>query len=162
MRDKIWYEMMHVKYGDTYLAYYLFRQKTKKKWFKILTLVFSASGVLGWKFWEGFPVIACVLISVIQLFNLVENHVIISEKETEKVSTLRNKYVLYFNRLEKLWIDFDENRLNEQETTEQFYQLRGLGLDIEALDNELHIGKFKKLCQKADLDTRYYFVQYHS
>jgi hypothetical protein len=162
MRDKIWYEMTHIKYGDTYLAYYLFRQKTIKKWFKILTLVFSASGVLGWKFWDGFPVIACILISVLQLFNLVENQIIISEKESEKISNLRNKYVSYFNSLEKLWIDFDADRLNEQEATEQFYQLRQVGLEIEALDNELHIRKIKKLCQKADLETRDYIIQYHS
>jgi len=162
MRDKIWYEMTHMKYGDTYLAYYLFRQKTIKKWFKILTLVFSTSGVLGWKFWDGFPIIACGLISILQLFNLVENQIIISENETEKVSDLRNRYVSYFNKLEKLWIDFESNRLDEQEASDQFFQIRQIGLEIESLDNELHIRKIKKLCQKADLETRTYINQYHS
>jgi len=162
MRDKIWYEMIHIKYGDSYLAFYLFRQKTIRKWFKILTLVFSTSGVLGWKFWDGFPIIACVLISVLQLFNLVENQIIISEKETEKISDLRNRYITYFNKLEKLWIDFNADRLNEQDASDQFFLHRQVASEIEALDNELHIHKIKKLCHKADLETRDYFIQYHS
>lgn len=162
MRDKIWYEMCHIKYGDSYLAHYLFRQKSIRKWFKILTLVFSTGGVFGWKIWVGIPVIACILISFMQLINLVENQIIINEKEINKICELRNKYVSYFNKLEKLWTDFDADRISEQEASEQFYLLRQDGADLETRDNELHISIFKKLCTRADLETRNYFIQYHS
>lgn len=74
----------------------------------------------------------------------------------------RNKYVLYFNKLEKLWSDFDAERFDEKEATEQFYILRKDGADIEALDNELDIRTIKKLCGKADIESRNYISQYHS
>jgi hypothetical protein len=162
MREKIWYEMVHIKYGDSYLAHYLFRQKSIRKWFKILILVFSTGGVFGWKIWEGVPIIACALIAVFQIFNLIENQIIISDKEIEKISVLRNKYVSYFNKLEKLWSDFNADRFDEKEATEQFYILRNDGADIEALDNELDVRNIKNLCGKANLESRNYISQYHS
>lgn len=162
MRDKIWYEMTHVKFGETYLAIYLNRQKSTRKLFKVFTLVFSTSGVLGWKVWAGFPIIACILISIIQLLNLVENQIIINDSDIDKVSELRNKYITYFNDLEKLWVDYEAKRLNENEANDYFYKLRQIASTIEALDNKLHIQRIQSMCTLADKETRNYFNQYHS
>jgi hypothetical protein len=162
MRDIIWHEMVHTKYGDHYLAHYLDRQKLTRKWFKILILIFSTSGVLGWKVWEYMPVVACVLIAIIQLISLIENQIIPTDKDIESVAKLRNKYISYFNKLEKLWKDYSSKKLDETKTNEQFYVLRQIGANIEAIDNKLHIRKIKVLCDKADTETRNYFNQYHS
>lgn len=162
MEDKIWYEMVHTKYGDTYLALYLNRQRIIRKWYSVFMLLFSTSGILGWKLWTVIPVIACGLISAMQLVKLIENQFILTDSDLEKVSELRNRYISYFNKLEKLWTDFDAKRLTEEQATEQFYQLRQVGAEIEAYDNKLLISKIKKICDKADLDSRNYFNQYHS
>ncbi len=162
MRDKIWYEMMHTKYGDAFLALYLNRQRTIRKWYIVFMLLFSTSGVLGWKLWVAIPIIACGLIAVMQLVRLIENQFILTDNDLDKVSDLRNRYISYFNKLEKLWTDFNAKRLTEEQATDQFYQLRQVGADIEAFDNKLHISKIKKLCNIADTETRNYFNQYHS
>jgi hypothetical protein len=163
MRDKIWYEMFHIKFGDSYLANYLNRQKTKRKWFKIFTLVFSTSGILGWTVWKYAPIIACGLIAVMQIVTLIENQIIPSDQDIEDVAGLRNKYISYFNKLEKLWIDFENNRVDEKEAGEQFYKLREIGADIEATDNKLHIdGQIKTIYKVAETETKNYFNQYHS
>lgn len=154
--------MTHIKYGDTYLVYYLGRQKTTRKWFKIFTLVFSTGGVLGWTIWDYVPIIACGLIALMQLVTVIENQIVPSDKDVDNVAELRNKYIFYFNKLEKLWVEFGSNILTEQQATEQFYNLRQIGADIEAIDNKLHIRKIKKLCDKADTETRNYLIQYHS
>ena len=52
MNDKIWFEMVDMKYGETYLTLYLGLQRTLKKTFNILTLLLSVSGILGWKYFE--------------------------------------------------------------------------------------------------------------
>lgn len=164
MIEKIWYEMLHTKLGDNYLAGYISKQKRIKKWFKIFTLIFSTGGVLGWPIWEYVPVIACVLIAAMQLVTLLENQIIPSDQDIEDIARLRNKYNNYFNKLEKLWMDFQSNNINEDAAKEQFYELRTLlGADLLATDDKLNInGKIKSLYKKADLETRNYFNQYHS
>ena len=162
MKDIIWYEMVHVKYGVNYLACYLDRQKFIKKWYKILILIFSASGVFGWKVWTFIPVIACGLIAIMQIVTLIEKHVIPTDKDIEDVSKLRNKYITYFNKLEKLWKDYRSKQLDEKQARDQFYTLREFATTIESLDNKLNIRDFKKQKAKANKQTNDYFSQYHS
>lgn len=161
MREKIWYEMVHIKYGGNYLAYYINKKRTIRKYFKIAILIFSTGGVLGWKIWQGFPVVACVLIAIMQLIGLIENQIILSDNDIEKFSELRNKYVSYFNRLEKLWTDFHSSSITEEEANGRFYKLRKIGEEIEALDNKLHIQTIKALNAKAEIETNNYINQYH-
>jgi len=161
MRNTIWYEFVQIKFGETYLALYLDRQKIIRKWFKILTLVFSTSGVLGWTVWEYAPIISCGLIAVMQIVNLLESQIILSDTDLEKVSELRNQYIQYFNKLEKLWLDFNAVRLTDKEATDKFYGHRKIGQTIESLDNKLNIQQVKILIEKADKQTNNYFQHYH-
>ena len=154
--------MMHTKFGDNYLALYISRQRTIRKWYSVFMLIFSTGGVFGWTIWEAIPIIACGLIAIMQLVRLVENQFILTDNDLDKIAELRNKYIRYFNKLEKLWIEFETDRLTEQQTTEQFYKLRQINADIEAADNKLHIRKIQSIVVTADSETRNYFNQYHS
>lgn len=162
MGNMIWYEMTHTKYGECYLSYYIHFQKSIKRTFKICTLIFSTSGVLGWKAWDYAPVVACGIIAVMQVVGLIEHQLIKSDKDIEELCTLRNKYVVHFNKLERLWVDFYMDRATEDEVTERFFLLRQSAEDIESTDDKLHIGRLKKLCSKSDDDVRSYLKQYHS
>ncbi|MEQ8533101.1 MAG: hypothetical protein RIB86_14700, partial [Imperialibacter sp.] len=126
-------------------------------------LVFSVSGVFGWKIWEPFAVIACILIGIIQLVSLIETQIITSDDDLVKISELRLLYLEYLLLLEKLWTEFDAKTVSEPRALEQFFSLRKeLKLQIEAKDNELHInGNIESLLRKADtihltyLENRY-------
>jgi hypothetical protein len=85
------------------LAGYVSRQHRLRRGFRILTLLFSGSGLAGWVFWEPIAGIALILISLVQLVALVENQLIRSDKEIEEICTLRSLYTKYFNRLE--WLE---------------------------------------------------------
>lgn len=50
IREKIWYEMADIKTGECYLAGYLNRCKNHKKIFQCLTILFSTTGVFGWRY----------------------------------------------------------------------------------------------------------------
>lgn len=162
MRDKIWYEMVHCKFGDYYLAHLIDRQRETRKWFKIFTLIFSTSGVLGWKVWDYAPILACGLIATMQLISLIENQIVPMDKDIDNTADLRNKYNSYFNKLEKFWIYFNSKKLDDLQATDQFYKLRQIGTAIQAADNKLHIRRIQSLCNKANTETRNYFNQYHS
>jgi hypothetical protein len=158
IRDKIWYELVDAKYGEIYLAYYINRCKNVKKTFRIVTLVFSAGGVFGWKIWEPIALIACVIIAGIQLLNLIENQIVASDDELIKIGELRSLYLKYFNKLERLWTDFEGGTVRDEDASSQFFALRkGLKEKIEKLDNELHIKQIESLLLKTDKQEKLYF-----
>ena len=162
MEDKVWYEFVHLKYGDCYLCHYMVAQRSLRKWVKILTLIFSTSGILGWTVWKQAPVISCILVSIVQLFHLVENQVILSEADINKLAELRNLYFKQCNKIEKLWLDYRASRLTEEQVTERFFKFREEAQKIEALDNKLNVKPRKKLIMKAEVETNNYITQYHS
>jgi hypothetical protein len=150
MNEKIWFELVDRKYGEIYLTKYLSLQRTLKKTFTILTLLISISGILGWKYFEDYAWIAFGLISIMQLLTLIENQLIRSEKEVEKISNLRMMYTKYFHKL-------------EENATNQFFELRKTDWEkIEELDCKLDIKKFNRLMNKTDIETNQYLNKYHN
>lgn len=161
MKNKIWYEFVNYKYGDEYLILYLSRLQTSRKYTNIVTLVFSTSGVLGWTFWKFLPIVSCVLIAIIQIFKLIENQIIPSEKDIEQVVLLRNQYNKYWNQVEKLWIEYNSNKIDDDRAKKCFYKLRETAIEIEKLDNKLNIQHLNSLKKKAEFQTNNYLTQYH-
>jgi hypothetical protein len=161
MQNKIWYEFVHYKSGDDYLVLYLNRLKTTRKVTNILTIIFSTTGIFSWTIWKYLPAITSGLIAVIQLFKLVENQIVPTDKDIEQVALLRNMYFDYWNKLEKLWIEYNSNKLTGEQATEMFFKLRDSVKDIEALDNKLSIQTITSLQDKADIQTNSYLNQYH-
>ena len=127
-----------------------------------MTLVFSSGGILGWRLWDGIPIIACVLIAIISLVNLLENQIIVSDAEIDKIAELRNKYVNYLNQIEYLWVEFDAKRIDEESASKRFFENRKLAEDIEKLDNTIDIKSFNFLTTKANYETRNYISQHYS
>lgn len=163
MNDKIWYEMVDRKYGEIYLTKYLSLQRSLKKTFTIMTLLISVSGILGWKYFEDYAWIALILISIMQLFTLIENQLIRSDKEIEEISNLRMMYTKYFNKLEPLFIEYKFNRITEEEARSQFFELRKTDWEkIEELDCKLDIKTFKFLMDKSDIEITQYINKYHN
>lgn len=158
MREKVWYEMIRVKYGEVYLSLYLDFQKDLKRYIKIATLVFSGSGVFGWVFWEPLAWIACIIIAIIQLISLIENQIVRSETELEEISVLRSMYLKYLTKLEKLWYDCENSIEKEKKIKKLFFTLKDTDfVSIEKLDDKLNIKHWTKLKNKADTRTREYF-----
>lgn len=162
MNDKIWYEMVDMKYGETYLTLYLGFQRTLKKIFNILTFILSVSGILGWKYFENYAWIAFILIAIMQLFTLIENEIIRSDKEIEDIASLRMMYTSYFNKLERLWADFKYKKINEENSLEKFFQFKETDWEkIEELDCKLNIKEYNWLMDKADVKTNNYIDKFY-
>ena len=163
MDEKLWYEFVHTKYGDCYLSLYLSRQNSIRKWVKILTLIFSTSGILGWRIWKQPEVteVSCILIAIVQLFHLIENQIVRSDSEIAKIIELRALYFKQCNKLEQLWIEFRAGRLDEKPVADEFFKLRDEAAKIEKLDDNLNIKQRKKLMNKAHKQTINYISQYH-
>jgi len=162
MTDKIWYEMVDIKYGEIYLTNYLGLQRTFKKTFTIMTLVLSVSGIFGWKFFEDYAWIAFGLIAVMQLFTLIENQIIRSDKEIEEISELKMAYTRYFNKLEKLWTEHKHRRIENNAASDRFFEYRNTDWEnIELLDAKLNIKKYKRIVNHTNIETNEYITKFH-
>lgn len=162
MTNKIWYEMIDIKYGEIYLTKYLALQRTLKKLFQILTLFVSLSGILGWKYFEDYVWIAFILIAIVQLLLLIENQIIRSNKEIEGISNLRMMYTRYFNKLEQLWTKYQYDQIKDKKAMGKYFELRQSDWEnIEELDCKLNIKRYKKMQNNTEIETNNYLNKYH-
>ena len=163
MTNKIWYELVNMKFGEIYLSKYLGTQRSLKKTFNIITLLISTSGLLSWKYFENIVWIALAIIAFMQLLVLIKNDIIRSDKEIEDISSLRMMYTRYFNKLERLWTDYHFENITNQEALEKFFTFRETDWEmIEKLDGKLCIKKYNRLIKAADLETRDYITKFHN
>lgn len=161
MENKIWYEAVQIKFGEIYLAKYLMQQYKIQKIIKILTILFSGAGIFGWEIWKPIAWFALIIISVIQIINLLKNEIGRNDKDLIEIAELRNLYTRYFNKLEKLWSKFENNEIEEKFAREEFYSLREVYWEkIENIDNKLGIPQRKWLIKKTDAETRQYIDTY--
>lgn len=160
--NKIWYEFVHAKMGDEYLSLYLCRQKNIRKWFKIITIIFSASGIFGWSIWKPIAWVACGGIAVVQVFTSIESYLIHTETQLEELSKLRLLYYTRSNKLEELYSQLIKDEITEIKADSLFFEFRRSAQEIEELDNKLNIKSIKKLERKAQLRTDNYLKTYYN
>ena len=154
--------MVNIKYGEIYLSKYIGFQRTLKKFFKIMTLLVSLSGILSWKYFENYVWVAFVLIAVVQLFLLVENQIIRSDKEIEEISELKMLYTKYFNKLEILWDKHQSEQINSKKAMKQYFELRQNDWEIIGeLDCKLNIKHYKRMKNYTETETNHYLNKYH-
>lgn len=160
--NKVWYELANMKYGEVYLSKYLNFQRTLKKTFQILTLLVSFSGILSWKYFENYVWIAFALIAIVQLLLLIENQIIRSDKDIEEIGRLRMMYTKYFNKLEKLWTNYQYSRVAEIKGLDEYFEFRQNDWEqIEEIDTKLNIKRYKWLMNKTEIETNNYLNKYH-
>ena len=69
---------------------------------------------MGWKIWENLPLFACVVIAIISLMRLLQPQLIMSEKQLKDLDDIHKFYTVYHNKVERLWYDFESNRISEE------------------------------------------------
>lgn len=162
IETKIWYDLVHTKYGDEYLILYLGRQRMIRKWFKIFSILFSASGIFSAFQSAKIPtIISCVFIGLVQLATSIENFIIHSESDLDELSKLRLLYFERSNKLEQLYYLLRTNKVSIEVATTKFFKLRNSSNQIEELDNKLNIRHYKSLKNKADISVTKYINTYY-
>lgn len=162
MRNRVWDELTQTKHSAVYTALFIERSKKLLRYFNIGILVFSTSGIAGWKLWEDYPIYACLAVSIASLVKLLVPHLIIDEKQLLQWNKINDFYCQYFNKLEKLWQDLQYERIESKELTEAFYSLKDTENEINQRLNELDIKKPKSLVKKTEKISIDYFYRVYN
>jgi hypothetical protein len=150
VRDLIWNDFIHAKFGDEYLCLYLKKQKLIRKAFKISTILLSGGGIASlFQPYKLPTIILLALIGISQAATSIENFIIHSEDDLDKLSTLRLFYYEHSNDLEKLWHSVYYNTHDEEVSVDSLFTLRKSANKIEELDNKLNVRYYKGLERKA-------------
>ena len=162
VRDSIWYDIVHTKYGEIYLSLYISRNRDIRKWFKITTILCSATGIFGTVLSQKIPtIISLTIIAIIQCLTSVESFIIHSETQIDEIGRLRVLYVEKLRQLEKIWFNLNAKRISEDNAIDEFFNLRAFTGEMEKLDDKLNIKQHKKLKDKAQADTSIYLETYY-
>ncbi len=157
LRTKIWNNLIDTKKGDIFLVFYISSERNLRKWFKIITILFSASGIFtAFKNLEIPTVISFAVIGTIQLLQSIENFLVLSEKDLDEIKKLRLSYYDQSIELEKLWIELEENHIDDEKAKKRLFKILDSSKKIEDIDSSLNITRKKRLDKKADAETRNY------
>lgn len=157
MRNRIWAELTQSKHNIEFTSTYSDRQRFVLRIFNMGILAFSSAGIMGWKIWENLPLIACIVIAGISLLRLLQPHLIMNEKQLKNLDDIHRFYADYYNRIEKLWYDFDSERITEEQATKIFFKIKKLETDINPIISETIRSKPKGIVKKCKKNTDEYF-----
>ncbi len=157
MRNRIWAELTQSKHNIEFTSTYSDRQRFILRIFNMGILAFSSAGIMGWKIWENLPLIACIVIAGISLLRLLQPHLIMNEKQLKNLDDIHRFYADYYNRIEKLWYDFDSDRITDEQATKAFFKLKKLETDINPIIAQTIRSKPKGIIKKCKKNTDEYF-----
>lgn len=156
MRERIWYELCQAKHNTVYVTGLLVKSRKNSKLVSIFLLVFSGTGVLGWKIWETLPFVSCILVAFISLMQMVLPNLVPGEKQIEKLDSISDFYSNYLNSLERLWLDYEDGEVTETQAKDVFFEIKGSQNKINSSVNEVTSFDDKSLIKKAAREATSY------
>ncbi|MCY0967893.1 hypothetical protein [Chryseobacterium wangxinyae] len=157
MRERIWFEMVDAKLKSIYCGLYLAKQRTINKWFNIIIVVFSTSGVLGWSFWKDLPFATSIIIMIMSIVKLLGTELIPNDNTFKKIEKSIDLYCDYYNKLENLWYEFDNDKIDNDKAQRKFYLIVAGEKDISKIINEVIKTKNSSFQDKAEIECNKYF-----
>lgn len=157
----VWYELVHAKYWEQYIPDYITQKIDWRKRYNIAAIILSVIGCATWGLWKMIDAelatpITFALVSIVQIISAVQKDVITDDKTLKSLSKLRTLYIEYFNKLERLFINIEENGLTREDIEEQYFSLRETVYPIEELKDTLNIKQLKKVDRSAIAKTEAY------
>jgi len=162
IEDLLWYELVHAKFWEQYLAEYTTYKQDYRKIYNIITMIFSVIGASTFPLWklcssieEYIPSIVFGIMAILQILAIFQKNLSSTNEELMNMIKLRGMYIHYFNKLECLYLktfkEYDEGQL-----IEEYYTLRDSTDKIEALKDSLNIHPNKRSLKKGEQEARSY------
>ena len=158
MRNRLWSELCKAKHNGLYCVKLLAYRKRLVNMFTTVILVCSSAGIMGWKIWNDFPLFSCIIISTIQILRLIQPQYLPTERQIDKLDSVVDFYFDYFNKLEQLWLDFENDRKTELEVQTEFYVLKDSEKPINKIINDIVKRTNKKILAKCDIEANEYLT----
>jgi len=156
--SRIWMELSQAKENEIFASLLAMRQKRYLNWFNIFIIITSTSGVMSWNIWENAPLIASAIVAVSSLLKQMQNNIIFDEDKISKIITIQNFYSDYYNKLERLFYNYYNNKITDDEAAERFYEIKDSESEINQTVNETIIQHPKKIKEQSVREMQTYLT----
>lgn len=150
----IWHEMVQARSWEQYISEYTGRRLDRKKQYSILAIIFAIAGGSTWGLWKVLNVewvtpLMFGLMGVSQVLSAIQKDIVVDADTLDKLSKLRGMYISYFNNLQKLQLQVEDDRLSKDEKENHFFALREATIPMQSLKDIINIRDIKKLNKKV-------------
>ncbi len=147
----VWYELVHSAYWEQYLSQYVSHKYDCRKAYSTILLVLSTIGASSFSAWKlipngekWVPTITFGIMAVVQLISICQKNVVIDDETARKLRELRIKYIEYLNKIERLYLDIRDNKMDTETIKKRFFDIRESVYPIEELKDSLNIKKLRR------------------
>ncbi len=129
-RTQIWNHLANVRFKANY-CHWCAANAARLSYFYSLIMSFgSSSSVAAWAIWGKYPSVWAVVVVFMQVLHIVRVHIPFIKQETtfsEMAFKLENLYL----RCEKLWHEWENEKITPEKAKEEFYTCREKQVCIE-------------------------------
>lgn len=155
LRNRIWEDLFDAKKNEEFLSLYLASKRSNRNSYGIAIALISVLGaVLTFlqgqvEYLRNSALVACLLIVIIQLADKALPGWLISDEEINRLSEYRIKYVTFYERLDRLWCEFENGKLSYSQVFDSYFNLREVNIELQQLDNSVLIKVNDRLTEEA-------------
>lgn len=158
IKNRIWNELFDAKKNDQYLSEYLRKVKQRKRWYKIALILIGVIGLVLNQLQIN-KIYSSLIFALIVITEVLKNMIpewFPDEALIEKLPEYRMMYVQKFEKLDELWMKVSLDKLTEEEAFQEYFNIRKINSQLEAMDNSIWMPDDKNLMDKATNDTTIY------
>jgi hypothetical protein len=148
MRNRIWFELVDSRYYLEYLGLHIKKLETFNKWIDNTFAILSIGGIAGWYKVADYSAYWASLLGFISGARLLKSKFMTSESEISTLKSVNEFYIDHTRKLEILWIQYENRKINDNEADVYFEKLR----DEERL--MMKINKHSKIERKEPVKSK--------
>ena len=152
MRTRIWSSLANIKFKAMYTNMCSRRAELAGQFCSFVLAVTSASSVTAWAIWESLPGLWASIVAVAQVLHVGRPHLPFMKHDKGFLEMSFEFEALYLE-LEKLWFEFENERVTAEEAEQRFYELRAREIEIERTHKEVHCPRFKSWIVQTQRET---------
>lgn len=137
VRNRIWEELRQAKANIICIQRYTDRNRKISRYFNGGIILLAAAGALGGAYEQWIAVIASGLVAVSTILKSLLPNFIQSEQELTELDRLMDYYSKYLNKIEKIWYNYENKCIEEQDAVNQFFETKDDEADKYSSMNKL-------------------------
>ena len=152
MRNRIWNNMANIKFKSIYTNECHRLSDSIGRIYSFFLSFASASSVAAWAIWKDYPLVWAGIVTIAQILHLAKPYLPFMKHDKDFLEMSFDFACLYLE-YERLWVNYEDKRITEEEAENKFYLLRDQEIEIEKSYKQAQCPRLTWLIDRAEQDT---------
>ncbi|QSE98651.1 hypothetical protein [Fulvivirga lutea] len=155
MRDKIWNNYQNSVFKSFLLDEMINAYQKWERNLNVFLAIMSSGSIGAWAVWKELPMVWGGLIALSNVINVVRPYFPYS-KYLKEVREKKNAAAAIVLGFEKLWFNYEQGNLSEEQASNEFFQLKNEFAKAYNFDQDMGLQNSESINAKAELKTQNY------